>query len=79
MSTTFCAVCAPTRMLWALQLTTYAERLRFAEQEAMQAQSNAVEKTNMAKEVRLVEANLSRGTHAAHEHTYAGAVLHLRP
>lgn len=36
----------------ALQLTTYQERLRFAEQEAAQAQSTAVEKTKMAREVR---------------------------
>jgi hypothetical protein len=37
----------------ALQLTMYVERLRFAEQEAMQAQSNAFEKTKLAKEVGL--------------------------
>lgn len=39
--------------LFRLQLTTYQERLRFAEQEAQQAQSNAAEKSKMAREVSL--------------------------
>lgn len=42
-----CVVC------WlCLQVATYQERLRFAEQEAAQAQSAAAEKTKTAKEVR---------------------------
>jgi hypothetical protein len=74
-------------MTWALcvvvlQLTTYAERLRFAEQEAMQAQSNAVEKSKMAKEVReaAVEPNPPRAT-ASNKHNTpsCSSLVHRQP